>query len=389
MVSKISPPDPHALLYPLLACLPTAFVSPRPPPALLPLLSPILRQRVHHLSATSDTSESWLKLLSWDRERAAKLPGVIENMQLEPHPVSGEIELEDIREALYRRLDEETLQARVDVQEVALTFLFVWCASDEAGGGAGWRLAELRALEDAEDGTTWYENLSEAEENYAAVARTRLSAVNVRNGSVVSTGSNDDDYWNAYDRSPGRTPQKRSPAPPQTTSIQQPSQQELEYFARYMSEVQPAMDPHDPDEQGIDPKESTLHGNTMSAAQNVGQRSFQPTETDVTSLGPNGYDSSIPSFRNGTRFDSITEEPKAVEIEHPRPASSSSGEGSVARLERRAASVTQAEVAIKQHISTDLKSLFRLSRAAGIEREEFERIVKTELDCLGLMDVDQ
>ena len=43
---------------------------------------------------------------------------------------------------------------------------------------------------------------------------------------------------------------------------------------------------------------------------------------------------------------------------------------------------------IKQHISTDIKSLYRLARSAGIDREEFERIVKTELDVIGFMDND-
>jgi hypothetical protein len=62
--------------------------------------------------------------------------------------------------------------------------------------------------------------------------------------------------------------------------------------------------------------------------------------------------------------------------------------GSVDRLEREAASHSQAEVGIKQHISTDIKSLYRLARSAGIDRVEFERIVKTELEVLSMMDVE-
>lgn len=77
-------------------------------------------------------------------------------------------------------------------------------------------------------------------------------------------------------------------------------------------------------------------------------------------------------------------------IESPRPSSSASSlSGSVARLQQQAEDHSQAEVGIKQHISTDIKSLFRLARSAGIERAEFERIVRTELDCLGLMDMEQ
>src|ERR1700722_5722616 len=103
MVMYIPPPAPRDLLPPLLACLPTAFASSRPPPALLPLLSPILRQRVQLLSC-----ESWLPLLCWDAHAASKLPGIIENIQLEPPPVSGEVELRDVETIQYRRLDPET-----------------------------------------------------------------------------------------------------------------------------------------------------------------------------------------------------------------------------------------------------------------------------------------
>ena len=115
------PPDSRELLPPLLACLPTSFVSPRPPPALLPLLSPLLRQRVNFLS-TNNTSRSdgWLPLLSWDTQRAAKLAPVVERMHLEPHPVSGELELDDVRPAKYRRLDEETLHSRLEVEQFEL-----------------------------------------------------------------------------------------------------------------------------------------------------------------------------------------------------------------------------------------------------------------------------
>jgi len=45
-----------------------------------------------------------------------------------------------------------------------------------------------------------------------------------------------------------------------------------------------------------------------------------------------------------------------------------------------------AQTAIKAHISTDIKSLFRLARKTGIEREDFERIVRTELEFLGMLE---
>lgn len=77
----------------------------------------------------------------------------------------------------------------------------------------------------------------------------------------------------------------------------------------------------------------------------------------------------------------------------PRPSSSggSSGSETVERLEKRAemeSSRGQSEVGVKQHISTSVKSLYRLAKVAGIDREEFERLVRTELDVLSLMDED-
>jgi hypothetical protein len=75
---------------------------------------------------------------------------------------------------------------------------------------------------------------------------------------------------------------------------------------------------------------------------------------------------------------------------HPRPMSASS-ESSVEKLEQQAERIehqAQAEVGIKQHISTDIKSLYRLARSVGISREEFGRIVQTELELLPMMDME-
>lgn len=286
--------------------------------------------------------------------------------------------MDDVEDIKYRRLDEETLQARLDSADTSLCFIFLWCTGDEKGGGDGWRLTELRALEDAEDGSTWYETISEANESVGTRRSGRgAEAARRVNGSTANSsattnnaGAEDDDaYWASYDQTPGRTPAKRSPAPV-SSSVQMPSNSELEYFARYMAEVQPAMDPHDPSEEGLPPGESTLDGQTDTRGR---------AEHDAV------------MFSKGTRNDSkmgSMEERKEVEIEHPRPSSSSSTQ-SINKLEQNAESQSQAEVAIKQHISTDLKSLFRLARGAGIERDEFERIVKTELDCLSMMDLDE
>jgi len=389
MVQYIPPPNPRELLPPLLACLPTAFFSPRPPPALLPLLTPVLRQRVQlHATSTSTTSksDSWLPLLNWNAERAAKLPEVVESLQIEPHPVSGEIELPDVEKIDYRRLDSETLHVRFQVEEYGLLPIYLWCLGDGQGQEMGWKLAELRSLEDLEDGMEWFKNIDDANEQ-AGSERSAQSHANGVNGTHGSDGAEkdsteDDDqgYWAAYDQTPGRTPMKRSPAPPQTSNVQLPTNTELEYFSRYMSEVQPAMDPHDPSEEGLAPGESTLDGTAFTPT--VRRPQTDPMET--SNIGHFGYDSSLPP-----PLAPITKGAETSEgvLHSPRPSSSRSDK-SVEQLEKRAMSSSQAEVGIKQHISTDIKSLFRLARSAGIDRDEFERIVKTELDCLSLMELE-
>jgi hypothetical protein len=155
-----------------------------------------------------------------------------------------------------------------------------------------------------------------------------------------------------------------------------PDQTELEYFARYANEVQPALDAHDPDEEGPVPTETTLNGNALN---------LEPNDSELNTNGdtaspPQGYyeqhHTNVDAIKNGSS------------LNHPRPTSPASS-GSVENLERQAESSSQAELAIKQHISTDMKSLFRLAKAAGIAREEFERIVKRELEVLPMLEQDE
>jgi len=370
-------PDPRELLPPLLACLATATASKQVPPGLLPLLSPILRQRLQLLSSNAS---DWLSLLCWDQQAASSLPHVMERMHVEPHPSSGEIEVEEPDDTLYRRSDPETLHARLVLGEFALVPTYLWCTGGE--GRSQWLLAELRALQDADDGTEWFDSLSEANE---AGFRPKPAQAN---GSVPhqmphmgtqaepamqDAEEEDDDgsYWAAYDQTPAQTPGlKRSPVPVANRRAQAgPSQSELEYFARYASEVQPALDAHDPDEENPAAAESTLNGNLFSYTQ---QPQTEPLET--SHLGPNGSDG-LERVETRTSRD----------LRHPRPSSSASSH-SVDKLERTAAFHSQAELAIKQHISTDIKSLFRLARASGIEREEFERIIQRELEVLPMLE---
>lgn len=407
-------PEPRDLLPPLLACLPTTFVSPRPPPALLPLLAPVLRQRANFLAASStNTSDGWVRLLSWDSQRAAKLPSIVEHLELEPHPVSGEVEIEDVQAIKYRRLDEETLHARLEAVQFDLAPTYVWCATDEHGGtGPGWKLTELKSLEDLEDGETWYETASQAEDAASAQSIDMPEA----NGSSPSQpvvqaqqpeeedDDDQDDYWNQYDRTPSQTPgpAKRSPVPQATTSASQSAtrartQSEVEYFARYGSEVQPALDAHDPDEDHPEIGRSTLNGSTQRTRSTQPQVTQSNAETDDR---PSWEKALYPHARSGAHDSAIAtalDQSPQASISMPRPISPTSSHSSVERLEERAAAMNdhsdsgndRAESAVRQHIATDLKSLFRLARSVGMEKSEFERAVRTELDMLGFMERDE
>lgn len=405
------PPDARELLPPLLACLPTAFISPRPPPALLPLLSPLLRQRVAFLGAPGSndgtTSSGWLPLLTWDSQRAAKLPPIVERIELEPHPVSGELEIEDVRPAKYRRLDVETLQARLEVEQFELLPLFVWCESDEhAGGegnGAGWKLAELRALEDAEeDAEEWFGDIVEANEASGSSNGRSLEVPRVNGGKPDGNAEEEDDddaYWASYDRTPGRgpTPAKQSPAPGTQATGRGRSQSELEYYSRYGAEVQPALDAHDPDEEHGELGESTLNGDSL-----VRQQARQAQQIPIPNQQQQPQDNQRPlSPPNGTSMfpadppsNNKPHDPPTT-LDQPRPISPTDSQSSIERLEQKAAAMSsgeeadRAQTAIKQHISTDIKSLFRLARGTGMERREFERVVKTELECLGFLEENE
>lgn len=405
MAPNISPPNTHDLLPPLLACLPTAFLSPTPPPSLLPLLSPILRQRVQLLSSTlapsnngQRSTDSWLPLLCWDRGQASLLPGIVENGVFEPHPVSGEIEVEGAEEVRYKRVDEETLKARVVLRNWGLTVVFLWCREEE---GERWLVGELLPASGEEENEEGWEAGVEAAESKA---RERLFEEVMRshqtahgNGHDHANGNansatqqnaeaeeedDDDDYWAQYDATPGRTPAvKRSPAPTnggsnrwQSTTYDNGNDKEEEdaYFSQY-ADVQPAMDRHDPDEEaangevaketGEEAPASSLHGDLFASL--MQQAQAQQAQAITTTQ---------------------RDEPTTTSLSHPRPSSSSSttSERMINRLESHAETQSAAETGVRQHISTSVKSLFRLARTVGIERAEFERIVAREVEVLGI-----
>ncbi len=419
----MSQPDPlpsFALLRPVvkpvisqvLESLAGAAVATQPPEAVLTQLTPILRQRVQLLSAGS--TEPWLRLLSYDPARVQLLSDIATSSALNPHPVSGEIEVDwDTQiEVRYRRLDVETLQTLVVLSELNIFFRLVFVINDPDGDD-GWRVGEVGVPNPAViDAFGGFPDINEAEKAFQATKSTATTRVHLvgpqagsSNGAWASQPPNtddddndDDDYWDRYDATPSRTPArtpavKRSPAPqtlapPSQLGIPRSQSTEAEdaYFALYDS-VQPAMDNHDPDEEVhlegyTDPIPPPAPAVTEPAPLNNGTATT--AERRETSQGPT-LAQPIP-IKPGSSRSSVSR--GSGQETHPRPSSSASSNASqtVAKLEEVAESRGQTEYGVKQHISRSIRSLFLLSRASGIDREEFERMVRTELDVLGMVE---
>jgi hypothetical protein len=327
-------------------------------------------------------------------------------MDLEPHPVSGELELEDTRPAKYRRLDEETLHSRIEVKQFDLLPVYVWCEKDEHGGTEpGWKLADLRALDDNGDADQWYDSPSEA--NDAAVSQNEQTSQPqpTSNGHAAQPAQQEeeddenDDYWAQYDQTPSRTPApKRSPAPTSSnlsmTSNNRPrTLSEMDYFARYGSEVQPALDSHDPDEDHGEFGNSTLNGDSLIRGQETTSNGISQQADYLSSLQPHSGWAQNDTDAPAPQLDTARTNGDNNNISMPRAVSPTASIGSIDKLEEQAAAMSspqedRALTAIKQHISTDIKSLFRLAQNSGMDRKEFERVVRTELDVLGFMEDD-
>ncbi|TDZ33529.1 hypothetical protein C8035_v012162 [Colletotrichum spinosum] len=403
-MSSTAPPMPNigGLLAPILPALPPASISKQPAIGVLPLLSPILRQRVQLLSESS--TEPWIRLLAYDTDKAARLTEVVQNGRLEPHPVSGEVEVdwEYDAKAKYRRLDLETLQALVVLEELELSFRLIYCVGDKDGGGDGWRVGEVSVVDKNVPFGDFggYSTITEAEKAYAdsRPAKTTTPKPLAASSQDDAEEDEDDGYWDRYDATPARTPandaMKRSPAPQasQTSQASQASQAsqlggfrtesaEDAYYAQYDS-VQPAMDAHDPDEEveGFDVAPPLGLGAVIS------QGSSEPGLTET-----NGSWTIMAEPPRSPSIHSQDEDRAAAGLLHPRPASSASTNGSrmVEKLEESAGKQEQNEFGVKQHVSRSIRSLFLLARSSGIDREEFERLVKTELDVLGMIEDDE
>ncbi|KZZ88014.1 hypothetical protein AAP_05280 [Ascosphaera apis ARSEF 7405] len=301
MTSPIPEPDPSHLLPPFLACLPTSLVSPRPPSPLLPLLSPILKQKVDLFSAlSSSSSDPWLKHLCWGESNAAALQQIIEESVFEPHPVSGELEVPEHLSICYKKFDEETLRARLSLSpDYSLTVVYVWCTGIADEGGAAWKVTELLPGDcpQATSGT-WFPSIGQAIEVFEKSREvSQESKLHTKSTSHADHGvhqvarqeaeekdgndddDDDDDYWAMYDNNGGETP--GHPAPDSTARKGNPGLADSGYYDQY-DNVQPALDVDDPSINRNDLGESSLNGDLLASMLRRHAELFPSKEEDAT-----------------------------------------------------------------------------------------------------------
>lgn len=384
--SNIKNPDLRDVVGPVLLSLPPAAIATQVSENVLPLLTPILRQRVQLLSPSS--TEPWIRLLCYDPAKAAKLAEIAKSDRLEAHPVSGEVEIDwgYDAETQFRRLDEETLQALVALKDMELAFQLVYCSGDPTS--QGWKVGEVGVTDTPSPFASFggVSTIAEADRQFreshtkknVPAPQPPRAALQVAVHDVSNDDDDDDDdYWARYDATPARTPAaKGSPAPMSMQAAQNtgPTTDEEDYYAQYDS-VQPAMDGHDPDEeanlQELTPPPSTL-------PRPIPQRHNGYSDEEVELNETNGAWTLAEPPKSPSLTSRAVEDPNLV---HPRPESSASSNASVEKLEAAAENF-----GVQQHISRSVKSLYMLGRASGIDREEFERVVKRELELLKLME---
>lgn len=443
-MAQIPNPNVEDLLPPFLAHIPIAFSSSQPPPSLLVLLAPILRSRVTLLSGPSlphagvasnslpSLADSWLSHLTWSSS-GAELCESLSQQDFSPHP-SGEFEIGEYEFKGIRRSDEETIKSRVELPERGIEVFFLWVeksvgsrimgmqAGEDAVEEEGWKIVDVKLINDKSSGShqveeKWYPTVAEAEECYRREKEAQKQHQTVKETQLVTSPpvvnpylplptssqnqqdneDEDDSYWDMYDRSPARTP-----AVQHQTHIQNDD----EYFARY-NNVEAALDKESTEPEPAAPGRVWYNAPvTYSSHSGVSQNTtLQQPQVSLQALitqtppAPSTFppftvpmSPPISSTSKPTSLASSTPPLQATtEIKAPSPRGSprAGSPSSVSSLERLAAKQMQAETGVKQHIGTTIKSLFRMARVVGMDREEFDRVVRTELEILGMVEEEE
>ena len=343
------------------------------------------------LAATASSStDSWLPLLCWDSGQAERLADVVEGGAFEIHPASGDVDLGDVQAVQYKRLDEETLRANLRLPDLGLSVTYLWCPVAQEGGQSGWLVSEVSPVEEQEHNLAgWSSSIIEANEMAEKLRADSLqngAGLGLHAGSMqgnqhngkgtilddvnVDEDEDEESYWAQYDATPGSSSgQKPSPL-----EMEGPEREDhrgtnldAQYYARY-AHVQPEMENNDPSQDLKTLGEFTVNGDTIYFP------SYQPV----------GVHESCPP----AQFSESTEAGKNREVKHRGFSSPSSRSSAVSRLEDSAVAQSASEVAIRQHVGTTIRGLFRLSQGAGLDREEFDDLVRRELDVLSLIAED-
>lgn len=386
MAMNIGTPRLEDLLVPLLTSLSVAALSRTPPTTLLPLLSPILRQRVHVLSSSS--SDPWLPLLCYDEKIAAKLEDLALSAEMEPHPISGQVEVDWEREAetRFQRIDTETLDAMVSIPKLSLSVKLVWCTNDPPGldGPDGWRIGEVRAGEPV-DYTWGTSSLSRAEEEFQLkyIQHVELQQDNSIVGIPLVPELEDDNveddstYWAQYDETSPKTSATNTSQSPEAFKNGSSLDCGDDEFYKLYSSVQPALDNHDPDEAITNNDPGISRGPNQITNLLAPSRPIFPTTSQNNHQGRiNGQTCSPPPFGN-SYYSHMG--PDASHNLNTAQITSKNGSDSQLKPPR--------ETAITDYIRVSVKNMYSLACATGLDREGFEQIVLTEMKALHLMSV--
>ncbi|KAF3923038.1 hypothetical protein ABW20_dc0104468 [Dactylellina cionopaga] len=404
MVLSIPSPSLTDLLPPFLSHIPASFASPKPPPSLPPLLTPLTRSRLTHLSFNITSSDSsWLSLLTWS-------PNPSDGQSLHEHLSSQDYYFlhqtpspNTFHCKGFRRLDAETLQSLISIPEIELLVLYQFTTDDllsESGDiGNAWKVHDVRLADDEEallPAGIFHASIEAAEEEFRTNPRASSSSI-VASGNTGASAveeDDDDDYWGRYGEEDTESSAGDHHDHPAATVSQQHSpvqiaasvlarrmlqednedREEDEYFARYANV-----------EAVLDKPSSETTAVPASASREVDRRDSVSTAQTSTSVTFDHHNLSTPltAFTNP----STKVSPIVTTISQPQQQSQMwENRKVVADLEDAAAVHTQGEVAIQQHISTSIKSLYRLWKAGGMDGEEFGRFLEREVEVLKVVE---
>ncbi|KAK6513681.1 hypothetical protein TWF506_008120 [Arthrobotrys conoides] len=431
MVASIPPPTLSSLLPAFLAQLPASFASPKPPPSLPPLLTPLTRSRLTHLSFGLTTENSWLSLLTWSSTPS-------DGQSLQEHLASQDYYFlhqppspNTFVNKGYRRLDSETLQCLISVSELEVVVLYQFVADDlvseEGEIGNAWKVHDVRLADDEEEvflsaGQFW-STIDAAEEEFRNLPKYGgyYSYGNSNNNNPQQSygqeadNDSDDDYWGRYDDEETESVAGDEDARPAVTHHQQQLQQPQSHvqIAASMLARRVLQEQTDEQQEEADKEEEEYYARYA----NVEPVLDNPTPTVSQTTGTEGVDRRDSISTNltstSTTFDAQTMSTPLTAFTHPstkvspvmqattlanHPAVTSSNSHShpkpeiatakrvVAGLESAAEVHTHSEVAIQQHVSTSVKSLYRLWKAGGMDCEEFGRFLEREVEVLKVVD---